>query len=243
MMMIDGANWVMFAYLIDDVFPIGLTNGVGCMFGTVYACIYLRNCWDDKREGVAKTAWSIFLGALCIILTMWTAAVTITLLSSRKTATDRLGYIVDFFTMLLYGSPLALAWQVLRTRSTSGMYLPLSLTIVAASALWSAYGLLTSDLFVVIPQSVGLFAGIAQLFLFLRFGVADNNKSAVPRNPSDTSADSELGGPAESDRRELSNDSGNGDPKQPSTKGKKVGKTNGAPSGAESGDQMRQPLL
>lgn len=48
------------------------------------------------------------------------------------------------------------------------MYLPLTLTIMAASALWSTYGCLTSDLFVVVPQSVGLLAGISQLALFIR---------------------------------------------------------------------------
>lgn len=51
------------------------------------------------------------------------------------------------------------------------MYLPLSLTIVAASALWSSYGVLTQDLFVVVPQSVGLLAGLAQLALFIRCAV------------------------------------------------------------------------
>lgn len=47
------------------------------------------------------------------------------------------------------------------------MYLPLTLTIIAASALWSTYGALTLDWFVVVPQSVGLLAGVAQLALFI----------------------------------------------------------------------------
>lgn len=48
------------------------------------------------------------------------------------------------------------------------MYLPLSITITLASALWAAYGFLTYDYFVAAPQSVGLLAGLAQLSLFVR---------------------------------------------------------------------------
>lgn len=58
--------------------------------------------------------------------------------------------------------------QVMHTRSTSGMYLPLSIAITAAACLWATYGILTWDFFVVAPQSVGFLAGIAQLLLFVR---------------------------------------------------------------------------
>ena len=58
--------------------------------------------------------------------------------------------------------------KVLRTRSTSGMYLPLSITITAAAILWATYGFMTLDWFVAAPQSVGFLAGVAQLSLFLR---------------------------------------------------------------------------
>ncbi|CAM9526766.1 unnamed protein product, partial [Hapterophycus canaliculatus] len=104
------------------------------------------------------------------------AAGVIAVVWSEETAADRIGYFVDIFNICLYASPLALAWKVLRTRSTSGMYLPLSITITAAAALWATYGYLTEDWFVAAPQSVGLLAGLAQLSLFLRFGVADNNE-------------------------------------------------------------------
>lgn len=58
--------------------------------------------------------------------------------------------------------------QVHRTRSTSGMYLPLSITITAAAVLWATYGYLTVDYFVAAPQSVGFLAGVIQLLLFVR---------------------------------------------------------------------------
>lgn len=44
---------------------------------------------------------------------MITASVVISVIWSTKTATDHLGYVIDLFNMLLYGSPLSLAWKVI----------------------------------------------------------------------------------------------------------------------------------
>lgn len=57
----------MFATLIDDIFPIGVTNAFGFVVGTVYSSVYLRNCWHDKRAEVRREAWLTFIGALTII--------------------------------------------------------------------------------------------------------------------------------------------------------------------------------
>lgn len=176
MMMIDGANWIIYAIMIEDTFPIGVTNTFGFLAGSLYSFVYLRNCWHDKREHVRREAWCIFLAAVVVIAVMTSASIVLAVVWSRQTAVDHVGYVVDVFNVMLYASPLALAWKVLRTGSTSGMYLPLSLTITAAAILWATYGFLTSDWFVAAPQSVGFLAGVAQLLLFLRFGVADNNE-------------------------------------------------------------------
>eukprot|EP00903_Cladosiphon_okamuranus_P006992 g6803.t1 len=183
MMMVDGANWVVFATLIGNFFPIGATNAFGCLCGITYSVVYLRNCWDDKRPGVRRQASIIFGAAVSIVGLVVVLSVVFVSILSSDTATDSIGSFVDIFNVCLYASPLALAWKVLRTRCTSGMYLPLSVTIICASALWAAYGFLTVDYFVAAPQSVGLMAGLVQLSLFIRFGIADNNQ------PSETVAD------------------------------------------------------
>ncbi|CAM9454620.1 unnamed protein product [Scytosiphon promiscuus] len=176
MMMVDGFNWIVYAFLIDNVFPIGVTNAFGWLAGSTYSAVYLINCRHDKREHVRREAWSIVSGALLIVTAMAVSATVIAIHWSRETSSDSIGYVVDMFNVCLYASPLALAWKVFRTHSTSGMYLPLSLAITAAAALWATYGFLMMDWFVAAPQSVGLLAGLAQLSLFLRFGVADNNE-------------------------------------------------------------------
>lgn len=68
MMMVDGANWVVYSCLIGNVFPIGVTNAFGCLAGTTYSVVYLRTCWHDKREGVRRLAWIIFVAALSVVV-------------------------------------------------------------------------------------------------------------------------------------------------------------------------------
>lgn len=57
----------LFGILINDIFPIGVTNLFGALCGTTYACVYLHNCCYDKREGVNRQAWLTFTGALLVI--------------------------------------------------------------------------------------------------------------------------------------------------------------------------------
>lgn len=63
----DAPHRVLFAWLVDDFFPIGLTNGFGCLAGITYSVVYLRHSWDDKREGVRQRAWMIFVCALAVV--------------------------------------------------------------------------------------------------------------------------------------------------------------------------------
>lgn len=58
---------VVFAVLIEDMFPIGVTNAFGLLAGSFYSTVYLRHCWNDKRIYVRREAWGILFGALAII--------------------------------------------------------------------------------------------------------------------------------------------------------------------------------
>ncbi|CAM9510367.1 unnamed protein product [Ectocarpus sp. 6 AP-2014] len=181
---------------------------------------------------------------------MVTSAVVMTVVWSSTTAADSIGYFVDLFNVCLYASPLELAWKVLRTRSTSGMYLPLSITIAAAAALWATYGYLTSDWFVAAPQSVGFLAGLAQLSLFLRFGIADNNQPSEGQalEPGGQSGDrSSLPGPGDgADAGVPAAAAGGGEPGRRLSDGSEP-PTSGSPGGeggrVGGGGQLREPLI
>ncbi|CAN0233356.1 unnamed protein product [Ectocarpus sp. 4 AP-2014] len=185
---------------------------------------------------------------------MATSAAVMAAVWSSTTAADSLGYFVDLFNVCLYASPLELAWKVMRTRSTSGMYLPLSITIAAAAALWATYGYLTSDWFVAAPQSVGFLAGLAQLSLFLRFGIADNNQPSEGQalEPDGQSGNRTSPGPGDgADAGVPAAAAGGGEPgsrlsdgseirNAPPTSGRSPGGEGGTGGG---GGQLREPLI
>ncbi|CAN0431011.1 unnamed protein product [Ectocarpus sp. 8 AP-2014] len=175
---------------------------------------------------------------------MATSAVVMTVIWSSTTAADSIGYFVDLFNVCLYASPLELAWKVLRTRSTSGMYLPLSITIAAAAALWATYGYLTSDWFVAAPQSVGFLAGLAQLSLFLRFGIADNNQSSEGQPDGWSGNSSSPPGPGDgADAGVPAAAAGGGEPGRRLSDGSEP-PTSGSPGGdRKRGGQLREPLI
>lgn len=62
-----GDDRIIYAIMIEDTFPIGVTNTFGFLAGSLYSFVYLRNCWHDKREHVRREAWCIFLGAVVVI--------------------------------------------------------------------------------------------------------------------------------------------------------------------------------
>ncbi|CAM9621245.1 unnamed protein product [Ectocarpus sp. 13 AM-2016] len=171
------------------------------------------------------------------------------LLNNRRTGLLLLGAIVTTTTTTTTRQK-----QVLRTRSTSGMYLPLSITIAAAAALWATYGYLTSDWFVAAPQSVGFLAGLAQLSLFLRFGIADNNQPSEgqalePNGQSGNRSSPDPGDGANAGVPAAA--AGSGEPESSLSDGSKVrnapsksGKSPGGEGGRGGGGrQLREPLI
>lgn len=58
---------VVYAAVVGDFYPIGITNAFGCLVGIAYSVVYLRNCWHDGRAGVRQQAWIFFAGAVSIV--------------------------------------------------------------------------------------------------------------------------------------------------------------------------------
>ncbi|CAM9266652.1 unnamed protein product [Discosporangium mesarthrocarpum] len=180
MMIIDGTNWVVYGIMIDDMYPVVITNLLGGTAGLVYALTYLHHVQNDPRDEVRRRAIATFVGSAVIIMLVVLHSIVISNIYSTEASAEITGILTSMFNMLLYSSPLELASKVITTKSTSGMYLPLSVNIVVASSMWTSYGVLLQNWFIVVPQSVGLFAGVLQLLLFIRYGVADNNQALEP---------------------------------------------------------------
>ncbi len=78
----------------------------------------------------------------------------------------RVGMICVVVCVGMYASPLATIQQVVKTRSNASLPFPLITAGCLCSFLWSVYGLLRQDAFVLLPNSISLLLGILQLSLF-----------------------------------------------------------------------------
>ncbi|KAG7973636.1 hypothetical protein I3843_06G007200 [Carya illinoinensis] len=84
----------------------------------------------------------------------------------RKLFVGSIGLVAS---VAMYGSPLVVVKQVILTRSVEFMPFYLSFFSLLASSLWMAYGLLSHDLFLAVPNMVGSPLSILQLMLYCKY--------------------------------------------------------------------------
>lgn len=94
------------------------------------------------------------------------------------------GYICCTVTVLFFAAPCCMLMDVIRTKSTEMLPLPLILMSFIGSVQWFAFGLIANDLFLQIPNLLGAFLSGTQLSLFCIYpnkpGLASSSTSGVP---------------------------------------------------------------
>ena len=63
----------------------------------------------------------------------------------------------------MYGAPLSVMWEVVRTKSVEFMPLPLSAMSFLNSAVWSLYGFYVQDTYIGMPNNLGTVLTVAQV--------------------------------------------------------------------------------
>lgn len=110
------------------------------------------------------------------IATMWMA---VTLYISFDESLDKdtvlfiIGVVVNANFVVFYGAPLSTIYTVISTRATVTIHIPTMLLNTLNGAFWGIYGITVSNLFVIIPNGLGVLLGIVQIILVL----------ALPRYP------------------------------------------------------------
>jgi len=66
-------------------------------------------------------------------------------------------------TTIMYGAPLSVMWEVVRTKSVEFMPLPLSAMSFLNSAVWSLYGFYVQDTYIGMPNNLGTVLTVAQV--------------------------------------------------------------------------------
>ncbi|XP_013146431.1 PREDICTED: sugar transporter SWEET1-like isoform X2 [Papilio polytes] len=81
----------------------------------------------------------------------------------------RLGTLASSFTIVTVAAPLSKLLHVIRVKSTECLPFPMILMSLFVSAFWYLYGYIDQDLFVAVPNFIGMVLAMVQLVLFLIF--------------------------------------------------------------------------
>ncbi|KAG7391428.1 hypothetical protein PHYPSEUDO_004963 [Phytophthora pseudosyringae] len=154
--------WLLYAYVVKNIFPLFSVCVFGDVILVIYVAIYAKNCPD--RAYVARTC---VLGMIPFVLvTAYAVLVAVEAIDqSRHQVGHVLGYLAVATTLALYLSPFEKVKLVLETKSAAAIPVVLCGIIFVNSSLWLVNGIVDDDLFIVVPNIVGVILTAIQLTL------------------------------------------------------------------------------
>jgi solute carrier family 50 protein (sugar transporter) len=94
------------------------------------------------------------------------------MMDNKSFGVHLIGFLGNFVVFLLFASPLLTFSKVISTKDSSSINRPFAFCQVLNCATWCAYGLAISDVYIALPNFVGLLLGIAQVVLILMYRAA-----------------------------------------------------------------------
>ncbi|KAJ7541517.1 hypothetical protein O6H91_10G063800 [Diphasiastrum complanatum] len=150
-------------------------NGAGSALESIYLIIYLVFAPKKKKAVIFLLVSGIL--AFCVTI----VAVTIAEFPRHDRAIF-VGSVCVVIGTLMYASPLLVMRLVITTRSVEYMPFLLSICSFFNAILWTSYGALKKDKFIIIPNGLGCLLGAAQLGLYANY----HNGMASQGRPSES---------------------------------------------------------
>ncbi|XVF54741.1 hypothetical protein PTKIN_Ptkin05aG0205700 [Pterospermum kingtungense] len=152
--------WVYYAFVKPGAFLLITINAFGCVVETIYIAVYIAYAPKQARM---STIWFLLLldfgGFLGILL------VSHFLAKESKQRRQLLGWICVAFSTSVFAAPLSVMRQVIRTKSVEFMPFYLSAMLTLSAVAWLVYGISLKDLYITIPNVLGLIFGSVQIIL------------------------------------------------------------------------------
>ena len=168
-------------------FPWQVTNTGGTALEVTYVIIFWCYCNKDTR--------ATFLRQLAATALLCGAGIVVALAvhhcpkdetcnkpfhhgTPQNVSANILGVVANVGNICLYGAPLAIMREVMRTESVKFMPFLLTLTVFSSSIMWLSYGLYVGDLFITIPNASGVLFGTAQLVFYFYWWRRERGRAA-----------------------------------------------------------------
>ncbi|KAJ0963105.1 hypothetical protein J5N97_028227 [Dioscorea zingiberensis] len=134
-------------------------NGTGTVIELIYILLFLIFSNGKQRLRV-------FMMLLAeIIFVVGVALLVIALAHTYEKRSMIIGILCVFFGTMMYAAPLSVMRLVIQTKSVEFMPLFLSLASFFNGVCWTTYALIRFDLYITIPNSLGVMFAVGQLIL------------------------------------------------------------------------------
>ncbi|WOL00592.1 bidirectional sugar transporter SWEET14 [Canna indica] len=155
--------WIFYAFLKTGAGLLITINSLGCLIETAYILVYFLYAPKPAKIFTAKLVGAVNVGmyGLIVLLTL--------MLSDGSKRTEIIGWICMCFSVSVFVAPLAIIRVVIRTKSVEFMPFFLSFFLTLSAVVWFAYGLLTNDIYVALPNVLGFIFGILQMALYIAY--------------------------------------------------------------------------
>lgn len=153
--------WIFYAYIKTGEMLIITINAFGCVIETIYLAIYITYCSKKARIFTLKLIGLFNLGGICLVIIL-----THVLAKERTERIELLGWICVVLSTSVFAAPLSVMRVVIRTKSVEFMPFTLSLLLTTSAIIWLCYGILLKDIFVTLPNFVGITFGTIQMVLY-----------------------------------------------------------------------------
>ncbi|QCD84984.1 bidirectional sugar transporter N3-like [Vigna unguiculata] len=153
--------WIFYAYIKTGEILLITINAFGCFIETVYLVIYITYCPRKARFFTFKMIFLFNVGVIFLVVLL-----THVLAKERTARIELLGWICVVLSTSVFAAPLSIIKVVIRTKSVEFMPITLSLLLTVSAIMWLAYGILLRDIYVTLPNFVGITFGTIQIVLY-----------------------------------------------------------------------------
>ncbi|GLU20777.1 hypothetical protein SLE2022_369590 [Rubroshorea leprosula] len=152
--------WIYYALLKADAFLLITINAFGCVIETIYIAFYITYAPRKARIFTLTLLLLLNFMGFCSILLLSH------FLTKALIRVDVLGWICMVFSLIVFVAPLSITRRVIRTKSVEYMPFNLSLYLTVSAVMWLFYGIFLKDMYVTIPNILGVIFGLLQMVLY-----------------------------------------------------------------------------
>ncbi|KAG2506134.1 hypothetical protein JM18_009063 [Phytophthora kernoviae] len=156
--------WAIYGYKTGNIFPVLVVNMYGMSTSVVFSSIFYR--WSTDRESIHKlwkqAACMLAAGSLYVIVGGCGATG-----QTPDQVVATLGFFAVVINIALYASPLANMKKVIQTKDASSLPIAICTVFLGNALLWVLYALTVGDMFVMVPNLLGMILCVAQVALYI----------------------------------------------------------------------------